>query len=139
MRIKSATWATAQPDPDIGHDAANDAAETRKPVVLGSSLVMNGDLELADEADLVIRGRVFGASISGVRNLYVGPDAHFSGDVESVTAEIAGTVEGRLTVRDTVLVRRTATLRGEVTAHSVRVEAGTVLDGSVLSGRISRG
>ncbi len=138
MQRTSATSVRAQPDVRKGNDGDGPTREGSNPVVLGSSLVMNGDLELAEEADLVIVGRVVAASISGVRNLYVGPDGHLCGSVRSVTAEIAGTVEGRLDASDTVVVRRSATLRAEVSARTLRIESGTALEGSVLSGQILR-
>jgi len=53
---------------------------------------------------------------------------------------IEGTFDGTITGKgpDTVTVRRTAQLRGEVSASNVRVEDGTNLENAVLSGRIGR-
>ena len=52
--------------------------------------------------------------------------------------EIEGTFDGTIIARgqDTVTVRRTARLSGEVSASIVRVEDGTNLEKTVLSGRI---
>jgi cytoskeletal protein CcmA (bactofilin family) len=52
--------------------------------------------------------------------------------------EIEGTFDGIITGKsqDTVTVRRIARLRGEVSASLVRVEDGTNLENTVLSGRI---
>jgi cytoskeletal protein CcmA (bactofilin family) len=52
---------------------------------------------------------------------------------------IEGSFDGSITDAsdDTVVVRRTAKLRGEVSAGHVQVEDGTNLEGTVLSGRIS--
>ena len=52
---------------------------------------------------------------------------------------IEGTFDGSITgaSRDTVVVRRTARLRGEISASNVQVEDGTNLEDTVLSGRIS--
>jgi cytoskeletal protein CcmA (bactofilin family) len=51
---------------------------------------------------------------------------------------IEGTFDGTITGKgpDTVTVRRTAHLSGEVSAGTVRVEDGTNLEGTVISGRI---
>ena len=53
---------------------------------------------------------------------------------------LEGTFDGTITGEgpDTVTVRRTAQLRGEVSASKVRVEDGTNLENTVLSGRIRR-
>jgi cytoskeletal protein CcmA (bactofilin family) len=52
--------------------------------------------------------------------------------------EIEGTFDGTITAAgaDTVTVRRTARLSGEVSASIVRVEDGTNLENTILSGRI---
>ena len=52
---------------------------------------------------------------------------------------IEGSFDGSITDAsdDTVVVRRTARLRGELSAGHVQVEDGTNLEGTVLSGRIS--
>ena len=52
---------------------------------------------------------------------------------------IEGTFDGSITgaSRDTVVVRRTARLRGEISASNVQIEDGTNLEDTVLSGRIS--
>lgn len=53
---------------------------------------------------------------------------------------IEGTFDGTIIGegQDTVTVRRTARLRGKVSASKVRVEEGTNLQNAVLSGRIGR-
>ena len=99
---------------------------------------MKGELRLTEEADLIVLGFVDGASIRGVRNLSIGKHGRVRGDVQSVTAEIAGTFDGRLDVVDTALVKRTAQLHGEVSAQWVTVETGADLAGSVLTGNIRR-
>jgi len=52
--------------------------------------------------------------------------------------EIEGTFDGTITGNgpDTVTVRRIARLSGEVSASMVKVEDGTNLENTVLSGRI---
>lgn len=108
------------------------------PVVIDTNLVMKGELRLIEEADLIVLGCVDGASIRGVRKLSIGKHGRVRGDVQSVTAEIAGTLDGRLEVTHTALVKRTAQLHGEVSAQWVTIETGTNLAGSVLTGKIRR-
>lgn len=108
------------------------------PVVIDANLVMKGELSFSEEADLIVLGCLDGASIRGVRNLSIGEHGRVCGDVESVTAEIAGTLDGRLVVTGSVLLKRTAQLHGEVSARWVAIEDGTDLAGSVLTGTIRR-
>jgi cytoskeletal protein CcmA (bactofilin family) len=53
---------------------------------------------------------------------------------------IEGTFDGTITGNgpDTITVRRTARLRGRVSAANVQVDDGTNLENTVLSGRIGR-
>jgi len=124
----------ALPDTDTSRIRAKKSRSP--PVVISADLVMKGELRLAEEADLIVLGFVDGASIRGVRNLSIGKHGRVRGDVQSVTAEIAGTLDGRLDVVDTALVKRTAQLNGEVSAQWVTVETGADLAGSVLTGNI---
>jgi cytoskeletal protein CcmA (bactofilin family) len=124
--------------PETQRDASRIRAKNHRPapVVIDADLVMKGELRLSEEADLIILGFVDGASIRGVRNLSIGKHGRVRGDVQSVTAEIAGTLDGCLKVTDTALVKRTAQLHGEVSAQWVTIENGADLAGSVLTGNI---
>ena len=50
---------------------------------------------------------------------------------------IEGTYDGTISANDTITVRKTAHLSGEVSATRLHIEDGTNLDSAVLSGRIS--
>ena len=106
----------------------------RRPSVIGSTLVMKGEL-LAGE-DLVIEG-TFEGKIRGVDGaLSIAPFANVRGDIESQVADISGNVEGDCRGRESVLLRRTAQVNGQVVARELHVESGTNLENAVLSGRI---
>ncbi len=114
------------------------AAEQSQPVVIDCDLVMKGELSFAEETDLLVTGSIGSASISGVRNLSIGAYGSVSGVVHSITADIAGALNGRAEVSATAILRRTANLRGELSAECVEVEAGANLEGCVVSGNIRR-
>lgn len=126
------------PDRDVGGEPGPADAEASESVVVDSNLVMKGELEFSPESDLVVLGSVDCTSIRGIRNLSIGIGGTVSGDVHSVSAEIAGALNGRAEIAETVVLRRTARVRGEVSARWVNVEQGTNLEGCVLSGTIRR-
>ena len=72
---------------------------------------------------------VIGSTIVMKGDLTVGEDLVIEGAFD-------GTITGK--GPDTVTVRRTARLRGEISASHVRVEGGTNLEDTVLSGHIER-
>ena len=126
------------PDTDLGGEPRLADANASESIIVDSNLVMKGELEFAPESDLVVRGSVDCTSIRGVRKLSIVAQGTVSGHVRSVTAEIAGTLNGRADITDTVFLRRTARVRGEVSARWVKIEDGTNLEGCVLSGNIRR-
>lgn len=104
--------------------------------IIGLTLVMKGELSL--DEDLIIDGRFEGPVIDGARRLSIGTFASVKAEIYGDSAEIAGTVDGDFHGSGTVVLRRTARLRGAISAETLRVEDGTNLEHAVLSGRISR-
>lgn len=104
--------------------------------IIGLTLVMKGELSL--DEDLIIDGRFEGPVIEGARCLSIGTFANVKADIHGDSAEIAGTVDGDFHGSGTVVLRRTARLRGAISADTLRVEDGTNLENAILSGRITR-
>ena len=103
--------------------------------MIGATLVMKGELTL--DEDLVIDGTFIGPISNRARRLSVTTFAMVRGDVQSGTAEIAGTLEGNVSGGTALLLRRTAHLCGSLSADSVVVEQGTNLEKAVLAGRVT--
>lgn len=96
---------------------------------------MNGSLTL--DEDLIIDGRFEGTHIEGVHRLSISTFATVKADIRAQSAEIEGTLDGTFEASGTVLVRRSARIKGEISASTLRIETGTNLEDAVLSGRIS--
>jgi cytoskeletal protein CcmA (bactofilin family) len=131
-------WGKVPPEVIAAVEHEHAAAEQPQPVVINGDLVIKGELSFAEETDLLVIGSIGSTSISGVRNLSIGAYGSVSGVVHSITADIAGALHGRVEVSTTAIVRRTANLRGELSAECVQVEAGANLEGCVVSGNIRR-
>lgn len=106
------------------------------PSIIGMTVVMNGELTL--DEDLIIEGQFRGPCVDGARRLTIGSFASVSARIRSGSADIAGRVDGDFEGSETVVVRRTSSIRGTVTAADLRVEDGTNLEGTILSGRIRK-
>lgn len=106
------------------------------PSIIGHTLVMKGELSL--DEDLIIDGRFEGPAIDGARRLSIGTFASVKADIRGDSAEIAGSVDGDFHGSGTVVLRRTARLRGAISAGTLHVEDGTNLEHAILSGRITR-
>ncbi len=124
--------------PDVSAEAPEEAPAPGRfgTSIIGLTLVMKGELSL--DEDLIIDGRFEGPAIDGARCLSIGTFANVKADIRGGSAEIAGTVDGDFHGSGTVVLRRTARLRGAISAGTLRVEDGTNLEHAILSGRITR-
>mgnify|MGYP002624187178 CR=1 FL=1 len=86
-----------------------------------SDIRMDGILE----GDLTCRGRVI-----------VGQNGLIRGKVSCENAEIYGRIEGKVRVSDTLTLRKTAQMLGDVTTNSLVVEPGAAFNGGCMMGQI---
>lgn len=103
------------------------------PTLIGVGTVLVGNLQC--EGDLVVGGTVQGDSIvRGAFSLF--DTARWVGRVEAKYAVVAGELEGELHVIEKLEISKSARIRGVVTARSVAVAQGAVIEGdlSVTSG-----
>lgn len=106
------------------------------PSVIGASMVLKGDLVLAE--DLIIEGCFDGTITQGDQRLSIGEAARVRADIRTGSAIIAGAVEGDVHGTRTVIVKKSARLRGALTAHRLCLETGANLEDVILSGNIAR-
>lgn len=99
-------------------------------------MVLRGDLHLAE--DLIIEGRFDGSIIQGEQRLSIGEHAHVKATIRTGSAVIAGAVDGDVRGSQTVVVKKTAVLRGALTAERLCLDFDADLEDVVLSGRIER-
>jgi cytoskeletal protein CcmA (bactofilin family) len=98
------------------------------PTLIGVGTVVVGNLEC--EGDLVVSGSVQGDSlVHGGFTLFEG--ARWHGRVEAKFAVIAGEVEGEIRVSDKLEIRKSARIRGMVSARSIAVAKGAVIEGDL--------
>lgn len=126
------------PAPAAGVTTARDSQglATNGPSILGSTLVLRGDLSLAE--DLIIEGRFDGSITQGDQRLSIGEHARVSATIRTGSAIIAGVVEGDVRSTRTVIVKKTARLHGALTAERLCLETGANLEDVILSGNIAR-
>ncbi|WP_408742380.1 bactofilin family protein [Acetobacter musti] len=102
--------------------------DDRRTLVVGRGISVQGSVQDAER--LVVEGTVESSMINA-KELSVAPGGLFRGGVEVEDAEIAGTVDGTLTVRGSLLVSSTGRLLGKATCKRLRVE-----DGGQISGQL---
>lgn len=123
----SMTGLVAPPRPSMPPDRMREAAE-RRTLVVGRGISVQGTV--ADAERLVVEGTVE-ASMIHATELSITQGGIFKGEVEVEDAEIAGVIDGTLTVRGNLIVRTTGKVLGTARCRRLQVE-----DGGQITGRI---
>jgi cytoskeletal protein CcmA (bactofilin family) len=98
------------------------------PTLIGVGTSVVGDLQC--EGDLVIGGSVRGDGlVRGSFTLF--ETGLWQGRVQAKFAVIAGEVEGEIRVADKLEIRKSARIRGLVSARSIAVAQGAVIEGDL--------
>jgi cytoskeletal protein CcmA (bactofilin family) len=100
----------------------------KRTLVVGRGISVHGTVQDAER--LVVEGTVE-ASMIHAAELVVAAGGMFKGEAEVEEADIAGTIDGKLTVRGGLLVRATGTVQGTARCRRLQVE-----DGGQISGHI---
>jgi cytoskeletal protein CcmA (bactofilin family) len=110
-----------------GPRLARDPAE-RRTLVVGRGISVQGTVQDAER--LVVEGTVEATMIQATE-LSVAPGGMFKGEVEVEDAEIAGTIDGTLTAKGSLIVRASGKVLGTARCRRLQVE-----DGGQITGRM---
>lgn len=112
---------------DTPRRRATDRASS-SPTFIGTGTTLTGNLVC--EGDLIVGGAVIGDSIvQGAFTLSEG--GRWEGRLQVKHAVIAGVWHGEITATEKLEIRKTARIRGAVTARSIAVAKGAVIEGEM--------
>ena len=100
----------------------------RRTLVVGRGISVQGTVTEAER--LVVEGTVEATMIHAAE-LSISLGGVFKGEVEVEDAEVAGTIDGTLTARNSLIVRTTGKVLGSARCRRLQVE-----DGGQITGRI---
>ena len=101
---------------------------------LAAGTQVKGDI--ITQGDIRIDGKVEG-SLTSKGKLVVGNTGVIEGEVNCVTANISGGIQGVMRVSEMLKVQSTGKLSGEITYGKLTVEAGAELEGKfTISGKV---
>ena len=100
----------------------------RRTLVVGRGISVQGTVQDAER--LVVEGTVE-ASMIRATELSIAQGGVFKGAVEVEEAEIAGTIDGTLTVRSNLIVRSTGKVLGKANYRRLQVEDGGQITGEL--------
>ena len=101
---------------------------TATPTFIGAESVFVGNIRGAGQ--FVVSGEVHGdGKLEGGLNLSA--SGTWNGLIQAEQAIIAGKITGGLTVRDKLEIGYTAVIRGKVSARTVAIAKGAIVDGEI--------
>ena len=103
--------------------------EANGRAVIGSSLVMKA--QITGVEDLYIDGQVDGAIDLTGHNLTVGAKGRVKANVIARNIFVEGNLEGNVQASEKVEIRKTGSLRGDLTTAGVTIEDGAYFKGSI--------
>jgi cytoskeletal protein CcmA (bactofilin family) len=103
--------------------------ERREQAVIGASISIVGDVTGGE--DLTILGKVEGKIALPKHCVTVGQSGRISADIQAKVVSVAGEVRGNLVASEQIVIRKTATMLGNLTAPRVGLEDGCCFRGSV--------
>jgi cytoskeletal protein CcmA (bactofilin family) len=106
---------------------ARDPSE-RRTLVVGRGISVQGTVQDAER--LVVEGTVEATMIHATE-LAISPGGIFKGEIEVEDAEIAGTIDGTLTARGSLIVRATGKVLGTARCRRLQVEDGGQITGHI--------
>ncbi len=103
--------------------------ERRESAVIGPSISIVGDVTGGE--DLTILGKVEGKVALPKNSVTVGQSGRVSADIQAKVVSVAGEVRGNLIASEQIVIRKSATMLGNLTAPRVGLEDGCCFRGSV--------
>lgn len=103
-------------------------ASGRRVLTVGHDILLKGEIATCDR--LVIEGAV-DATLNEVHTVEIAQTGSFKGAAEIEDAEISGTFDGELIVRNRLVIYSTGVVRGTITYGEIEIERGGELTGTI--------
>jgi cytoskeletal protein CcmA (bactofilin family) len=108
---------------------SNPMPSNQSPTVLGRSVTSRGEMSASE--DLLIEGQFDGTISMKDHCLTVGTNGQVKAEIQARQVVIHGTVNGNISAREKVEIRRTGRVQGDLTAAGVAIEDGAYFKGSI--------
>ena len=105
------------------------ASDRYDAAAIGSSIKIVGDV--SGDEDLTILGKIEGKIVLPKHSVTIGQSGRVKADIQAKFVSVAGEVHGNLVAAEQIVIRKTATMLGNLTAPRVGLEDGCRFRGSV--------
>ena len=97
--------------------------------VIGKTLFVKGEVEAAE--DMLVEGRLEGSIKHTANQLTIGVSGVVNADIDAKNLVIEGTVEGNIVGAESVVIRDSADVRGNVYTARISIADGAQFSGTV--------
>lgn len=108
---------------------ATEQTPTSGSATIGPSITINGDI--SGDEDLVIRGKIEGTVNLNKNNVVVGKDGNLKADVKAKIITVEGKVVGNLRGNEQIVIKRSGSVDGNISAPRLVLEDGCKFKGAV--------
>ena len=110
-------------------DTPTHSAGAQPQSVIGKTLFLKGEIEAAE--DMLVEGRLEGSIRHTANRLIIGTSGVVNADIDAKNLIIEGTVEGNIVGSESVVIRESAEVRGNVYTARISIADGARFSGSV--------
>jgi cytoskeletal protein CcmA (bactofilin family) len=114
--------------PEAGPSSSPSRGEGGRRLVVGRDITLSGQISKCDY--LVVEGSVEGMRYDG-QSIEVLDAGSFSGNIEVTVADISGSFDGNITVRQRLTVRPTGRVSGNIRYGEIEIHAGGQITGEM--------
>jgi cytoskeletal protein CcmA (bactofilin family) len=111
---------------DVG--MGRDASSASPATLIAKGVTLEGNF--ASEGPVQIEGNVKG-HVQTAASLLVGSESTIIANVSADSATIAGSIQGTVSIAQTLHLRSTAKIVGDIRCASISVDAGAIISGKV--------
>ncbi len=125
---KSSSYTAAQPEMRT-EPLMGSSAEHRSGTVIGSSVVLNGEMSAAE--DILVQGQVEGKVNLKNNTFTVGKEGKVKATIDAKKIDVQGRVDGDMNSSDLVMIHETGRATGNIVANRVVLKDGCRFRGSI--------
>ena len=109
--------------------AKNNVNATNSSGLLGKGIVVNGDIDFAEE--LQVAGRVVGKLGSETGTLIIEETGRVEAQVDVNVCIIRGVLQGNVNAKSRIEIYKTGRVSGDLTSPVLLVEEGAIINGTI--------
>lgn len=107
----------------------SDPPRSTDVATIGKSVVVKG--ELSGSEDLYVDGQVEGSISLRGQSLTIGPNGRVRANIEARNVILHGQVDGNITASDRVELRKSASLKGDISTARIAIDDGAYFKGTI--------